>query len=109
MKAKCIRADGNFGKFHDLVKGDIYEVARTTSPGTGLPVWGFVSKTTKMRVTGMLDRFQPLDEEAPITLPAQAVSQATPSQDISDWRAWQHKAPGECVCGIPKSQCDYHR
>lgn len=31
------------------------------------------------------------------------------SQEVSDWRAWQHKAPGECVCGIPKTACDYHR
>lgn len=29
--------------------------------------------------------------------------------DLSDWKAWQHKAPGECACGIPKARCDYHR
>lgn len=28
---------------------------------------------------------------------------------ISDWRAWRHDRPGDCVCGIPKERCDYHR
>lgn len=31
------------------------------------------------------------------------------SIDLSDWRQWTHKVPGECACGIPKSRCDYHR
>jgi hypothetical protein len=29
--------------------------------------------------------------------------------DISDWKVWRHKAPGECVCGIPKQVCSYHK
>lgn len=29
--------------------------------------------------------------------------------DVSDWRAWVHNVPGECVCGIPRERCDYHR
>lgn len=31
------------------------------------------------------------------------------SYDVSDWQYWQHNRPGECVCGIPKERCDYHR
>lgn len=27
----------------------------------------------------------------------------------NDWMAWRHSAPGDCVCGIPRSLCDYHR
>jgi hypothetical protein len=30
-------------------------------------------------------------------------------KDISDWRAWAHNIPGECKCGMQRSQCDYHR
>jgi hypothetical protein len=29
--------------------------------------------------------------------------------DVSDWKTWRHNVPGECVCGIPKERCTYHR
>lgn len=29
--------------------------------------------------------------------------------DLSDWRSWTNKVPGECVCGMPKDTCDYHK
>lgn len=29
--------------------------------------------------------------------------------DVSDWRKWQHKAEGECACGIRREMCVYHR
>lgn len=29
--------------------------------------------------------------------------------DLSDWRTWAHKAPGDCPCGIKREACDFHR
>lgn len=30
-------------------------------------------------------------------------------KEVDDWRGWRHNRPGDCVCGIVKAQCDYHR
>lgn len=29
--------------------------------------------------------------------------------DINNWREWRHNIPGECVCGIPRNACTYHK
>lgn len=38
-----------------------------------------------------------------------AVTRKTP--DLSDWKTWRNSTlqSGECVCGIIKKNCDYHR
>jgi hypothetical protein len=28
---------------------------------------------------------------------------------ICHWQAWAHNAPGDCPCGIVRSDCSYHR
>lgn len=38
-----------------------------------------------------------------------AAQKQTEEVDISDWRAWQHKAVGDCPCGIARQACSYHR
>jgi len=32
-----------------------------------------------------------------------------PIQNIADWKAWRHSAPGDCVCGTRREVCIYHR
>ncbi len=42
--------------------------------------------------------------------PVQAArAPATKEVDVSDWRAWSNKQPGQCACGIARQQCDYHK
>lgn len=41
--------------------------------------------------------------------PPAKVSPTKPITDISDWRAWAHNQPGDCACGINRSQCTYHK
>jgi len=31
-----------------------------------------------------------------------------PRKDPSNWQAWANNKPGECPCGILRSQCKYH-
>lgn len=45
---------------------------------------------------------------APVVQQA-AARPTTKDVDVSDWRAWSNKTPGQCPCGIAKSQCDYHK
>lgn len=35
----------------------------------------------------------------------------TPTVDTSDWRVWrdQNRPANNCACGIPRSQCTYHK
>ncbi len=39
------------------------------------------------------------------------IKPATRAPDLSDWRVWRDHGlqPGECVCKIPRAQCEYHR
>lgn len=46
---------------------------------------------------------QDIQEQAPITKRSAVIN------DMSDWRAWKHNVPGECVCGIRKEDCFYHK
>lgn len=32
-----------------------------------------------------------------------------PAVSMDDWRAWRNNRPGECVCGIQKQMCSYHK
>lgn len=43
------------------------------------------------------------------TAPVQASRPATQEVDVSDWRTWSNKTPGQCACGIARQQCDYHK
>lgn len=46
----------------------------------------------------------------PIAAPVKA-KQVQVKPDISDWRAWRDSGlqPGECVCRIQRSKCDFHK
>jgi hypothetical protein len=40
---------------------------------------------------------------------ATVVKSRSKDVDVSDWRAWSHKAEGDCPCGIARQVCHYHR
>jgi hypothetical protein len=98
MKVKCIN---NAGMERRLTAGKVYEVL-----GVGHAVYEVMGDWQGEVIRPYKHRFEVVEEVSPITLKSPQVATVT---DISDWRTWQHKAPGECVCGIPRTQCDYHR
>lgn len=102
MRVICI---DNGGGMKAVTIGKVYEVVSSDSRS-------YTIRDDKGMVGGFYKtRFHVVDD-MPASLVAQAVSQPTrkeQEQDLSDWRVWQHKAPGECVCGIPRTACDYHR
>jgi len=51
-------------------------------------------------------KFEKVEEEV---LTGKTSSINEPMQKIANWRAWQHNAPGDCVCGTRKEVCIYHK
>lgn len=59
------------------------------------------------------DRFELVERSEPITLrPAKMAGKQdriATEPDLSNWQSWANNKPGECVCGILRTTCEYHR
>lgn len=97
FKVKCMDDGGIRG----LVDGNTYTVVEEALNHDGDPIYRLDGLPGK----GFLQsRFVVVEE-------VRTASAPTPTVDLSDWRVWRDHGlqPGECVCKMPRQQCDYHR
>ncbi len=94
FKVKCMDDGGMQG----LTEGNTYTVVEETENAEGDLTYRLDGIPGRMF---RRYRFVVVEETKP----------PTRTLDLSDWKVWRDHGlqPGECVCKIPRTQCDYHR
>jgi len=100
---RCINAHGG-----SLVNGQVYEVNRELVDHAGINRYGLKG----VFGSWYTDRFEIVEDEKPKQMPSPAIAAVMAKvEEEPDWKKMRDclLLPGECVCKIPRQQCDFHR
>ena len=102
-KIRCIKADYNAARHHQLVLNKIYD-AVTTSNGRSYVIDGEEWNGNRFEIVKEDDDYEPV----PVTLksPTRASNNLEESQELMEF--FSRPQPGNCKCGGPKAKCPYH-